>query len=85
MEFYVGAGCEKCFDTGYRGRVGIYELMLINEDIRELVYNRQSAQFIKKKALEYGMQTLRMDGTRKVAAGMTTIAEVLRVTQADAV
>jgi general secretion pathway protein E len=83
-EFYIGAGCSKCFETGYRGRTGIYELMLINDDIRELVYHRESAQNIKKKALEHGMQTLRMDGSRKAAAGATTVAEVLRVTQADA-
>jgi len=62
IKFYIGAGCEKCFDTGYRGRIGIYELMIINEQIRE---------------------TLRMDGARKVAQGVTSIAEVLRVTQPD--
>ncbi len=82
-KFYLGAGCAKCFETGYRGRTGIYELMTITEEIREMVYQRQSAGVIKKKALEQGMQTLRMDGARKILAGMTTIAEVLRVTQAD--
>jgi general secretion pathway protein E len=81
--FYVGAGCAKCFDTGYRGRTGIYELMTISEDIRDMIYQRQTAGAIKKKALESGMQTLRMDGARKIAAGVTTIAEVLRVTQSD--
>jgi general secretion pathway protein E len=81
--FYVGSGCAKCFDTGYRGRTGIYEMMVINDEIREMVYTRQTAGVIKKKALEYGMQTLRMDGARKVQAGITTIAEVLRVTQSD--
>ena len=81
--FYVGSGCAKCFETGYRGRTGIYEMMVVNEDIREMIYNRESAGVIKKKALEYGMQTLRMDGARKAAAGITTIAEVLRVTQSD--
>ena len=82
--FYNGAGCEKCFDTGYRGRVGIFELMIINEEIRDMIYHRQSAGVIKKKAVEYGMQTLRMDGARKAFDGVSTIAEVLRVTQADA-
>jgi general secretion pathway protein E len=82
--FYTGAGCAKCFETGYRGRTGIYELMTITEEIREMIYQRQSAGTIKKKALEQGMQTLRMDGARKVLSGTTTIAEVLRVTQADA-
>lgn len=82
--FYVGSGCAKCFDTGYRGRTGIYELMIINDEIREMIYRCETAGAIKKKALEYGMQTLRMDGARKVLAGITTIAEVLRVTQSDA-
>jgi general secretion pathway protein E len=82
-KFFVGAGCGKCFQTGYRGRTGIYELMLINEEIQNLIYNRESAGTIKKAALDAGLQTLRMDAVRKVLAGTTTIAEVLRVTQAD--
>jgi len=82
-KFYVGAGCDKCFQTGYRGRTGVYELMLINEEIQDLIYKRESAGMIKKVALNAGLQTLRMDGARKVLAGTTTIAEVLRVTQAD--
>ena len=57
--------------------------MLITEDIQELIYKRESAGVIKKVALEEGLQTLRMDGARKAVAGITTIAEVLRVTQAD--
>jgi general secretion pathway protein E len=84
-EFFVGAGCEKCFQTGYRGRTGIYELMLINEDIQNLIYNRESAGTIKRAALDAGLQTLRMDGARKVVAGITTVSEVLRVTQSDIV
>jgi len=81
--FFTGAGCDKCFQTGYRGRTGIYELMLLNEEIRDFIYNRQSAGVIKKAAIEAGLQTLRMDGARKVAEGITTINEVLRVTQTD--
>jgi general secretion pathway protein E len=84
-KFYVGAGCDKCFQTGYRGRTGIYELMLINEEIQSLVYQRATAGAIKKFALDAGLQTLRMDGARKVLAGTTTISEVLRVTQADVI
>jgi len=83
-KFHIGRGCERCFDTGYRGRTGIYELMILNEEIREMIYTRRSAGTIKKKAIECGLQTLRMDGARKVAGGTTTVAEVLRVTQADA-
>ena len=81
--FFIGPGCDKCFGTGYRGRIGIYELMVITEDIREMVYLKETAGAIKKKALARGMHTLRMDGTRKAAAGVTTVAEVLRVTQSD--
>jgi len=82
-KFYAGSGCEHCFQTGYRGRTGVYELMLVTDEIQDLVYRRESAGVIKKAALNSGLQTLRMDGTRKVLAGITTIAEVLRVTQAD--
>jgi len=82
-KFFVGAGCERCFQTGYRGRTGIYELLMISEEIQEMIYKRETAGAIKKLALEAGMQTLRMDGTRKMLAGITTISEVLRVTQAD--
>ena len=84
-EFFIGAGCEKCFQTGYRGRTGIYELMLVNEEVQNLIYKRESAGTIKKVALNAGLQTLRMDGARKVLAGMTTVSEVLRVTQSDIV
>ena len=82
-KFFVGSGCDKCFQTGYRGRTGVYELMLINAEIQDLIYKRESAGVIKKAALNAGLQTLRMDGTRKVLAGITTIAEVSRVTQVD--
>ena len=81
--FYVGQGCERCFQTGYRGRTGIYEVMLIGGEMQELIYKQETAGTIKKVALAAGMQTLRMDGARKVLAGITTAPEVLRVTQAD--
>jgi len=83
VEFFVGTGCDKCFQTGYRGRTGIYEMMLITDEIQEQIYKRETAGTIKRNVLESGMQTLRMDGARKVLAGITTIAEVLRVTQSD--
>jgi general secretion pathway protein E len=82
-KFFVGAGCDRCFQTGYRGRTGVYELMMINEEIQELIYKTETAGAIKRVALNTGLQTLRMDGARKAMSGMTTIAEVLRVTQAD--
>jgi len=81
--YYIGAGCEKCFQTGYRGRTGIYELMLVNEEIQNLIYKRETAGTIKRIALDAGLQTLRMDGARKAIAGITTVSEVLRVTQSD--
>ncbi len=82
-KFFVGQGCERCFQTGYRGRTGIYEMMLINEEIQNMIYKKETAGTIKKVALDAGMHTLRMDGARKVIAGITTVSEVLRVTQAD--
>ena len=84
-KFFVGTGCEKCFQTGYRGRTGIYELLLVSGEIQDLIYKKKIAGTIKKFALEAGMKTLRMDGARKVLAGITTVSEVLRVTQADVV
>ena len=82
-QFFIGTGCEKCFETGYRGRTGIYEILLINDEIQEMVYRRDTAGAIKKVALDAGMRTLRMDGARKAVGGKTTVSEVLRVTQAD--
>ena len=82
-KFFVGTGCDRCFQTGYRGRTGVYELMLINKEIQELIYNRETAGTIKKVALDAGLRTLRMDGAGKVLAGITTVSEVLRVTQTD--
>ena len=84
LSFFVGAGCDKCFDTGYRGRAGIYELLTMSDGIREMVYRKESAGAIKKAAIKSGMKTLRADGARKAMAGITTIEEVLRVTQSDA-
>jgi len=81
--FFIGSGCDKCFQTGYRGRTGVYELMLINPEIQDLIYKRESAGAIKRASLDAGLQSLRMDGARKVLDGTTTISEVLRVTQAD--
>ncbi len=83
LTLYMGTGCSKCFETGYRGRTGVYELMAMTEDIRELIYKRESAGVIKRTAIDGGMRTLRMDGAQKVLRGETTIAEILRVTQSD--
>ncbi|MCA9109448.1 MAG: Flp pilus assembly complex ATPase component TadA [Planctomycetaceae bacterium] len=80
---YGARGCRSCRGTGYRGRLGIYELLVANEKIRQLASERSSTIEIKKAAVASGMKTLRMDGWRKVAAGLTTIDEVLRVTKSD--
>jgi type II secretion system protein E len=80
---YEGNGCEFCKHTGYKGRTAIYEFLLIGEEIRDLVLQRASSDQIKKKALELGMHTLRMDGWKKIKQGLTTINEVIRVTKED--
>lgn len=81
--FWHGAGCEDCRQLGYQGRLAIYELLVLNETIRPLILNRAAATTIAAKAMELGMRTLRTDGWNKVKAGMTTIEEVLRVTQIE--
>ncbi|MFN8543058.1 MAG: type II secretion system ATPase GspE [Candidatus Binatia bacterium] len=78
-----GAGCDECANTGYRGRSGIYELLLVNDAIRSLVLKRSSADAIRDAAIKQGMRTLREDGWKKVRDGVTTVAEVVRVTQEE--
>jgi type IV pilus assembly protein PilB len=76
---YRPKGCSKCNGTGYKGRIGIYEVMLVSETIERLAVEKATAEQIKKVALEEGMRTLRMDGFEKVRMGITSIEEVLRV------
>jgi general secretion pathway protein E len=78
-----GVGCKECQNTGYQGRLGIFELMVLNEDLHKLILQNADAGTIKAKAREHGMRTLREDGADKVIAGITTIAEVTRVTRED--
>jgi type IV pilus assembly protein PilB len=75
-----GAGCDKCNTTGYKGRVGLYEVMEISEELRELILVGASALELKRKAIEEGMITLRRSGLSKVMEGVTTIEEVVRET-----
>jgi type II secretion system protein E len=82
-KFWKGAGCEACRQLGYQGRMGIYELLILNEAIRPLILSRAPASTIAQRAMEQGMRTLRTDGWNKVRAGLTTIEEVLRVTQTE--
>ena len=78
-------GCPRCNHTGYRGRIGIFELMVVDDDLRAMVSQNVDAKTIKRKAMEKGMSPLRSDGARKVLRGITSIAEVLRATEEEGV
>ncbi len=78
--FYKGKGCTACLNTGFYGRVGIYELLLITDEIRSLILAKTDANQIKAKATSSGMLTLREEGIKKVIEGLTTTEEILRVT-----
>jgi general secretion pathway protein E len=81
---YEARGCEECAGTGYRGRCGIYELLVVGDQVRDLILKRASADMIKQEAVRRGMRTLREDGWLKVRQeGVTTVAELLRVTQEE--
>jgi type II secretory ATPase GspE/PulE/Tfp pilus assembly ATPase PilB-like protein len=81
--FYRSNGCRACRGTGFRGRSGIYELLVNNDEIRQLVADRVPAHLVKEAARRAGMRTLRHDGWIKVMNGLTTIDEVARVAKAD--
>lgn len=82
---YTAKGCPECANTGYSGRKGIFELLMVTDTIRELVMAKANASEIRKAALKEGMSTLRADGAHKVLSGVTSIEEVLRVTQDEAI
>jgi type IV pilus assembly protein PilB len=79
-QFFYGRGCDACNHTGYKGRIGIYELMRITDPVRELINERAPTLVLKQKAMELGMKTLRLDGLRSTFAGDTTVEEVLKYT-----
>lgn len=79
-QFFTGAGCEACGQSGYRGRRGLYELLNVTDPIRELITARAPSVVLKQKAVELGMNTLREDGLRNIYLGLTTIEEVLKYT-----
>ncbi len=81
--FYKGAGCPDCNKTGYRGRAGIFEIFILNNDARKSITGSVSAAVIRRRARELGMRSLREDGVRKILAGMTTPEEVLGTSLAD--
>jgi general secretion pathway protein E/type IV pilus assembly protein PilB len=81
--FRKGRGCDKCRDTGYRGRMGIFEICVLDDEIRSMVNEGLSVSMIRQRARDLGMRTLREDGIRKVLAGMTTPDEVISATMGD--
>jgi len=80
VQLYKGRGCGSCNNTGYRGRVGLYEVMEISEEIRELILSGASAMELRRQSIEEGMISLRQSGLRKISAGMTSVEEVVRET-----
>jgi general secretion pathway protein E/type IV pilus assembly protein PilB len=81
--FVKGKGCSNCNNTGYRGRFGIFEIFVIDDEARKLIYEKVSSSVLRARAREMGMRTLREDGVRKVQAGLTTPDEVIRATVGD--
>jgi type IV pilus assembly protein PilB len=78
-----GKGCSECKKTGHRGRFGIFEVFVIDDEARKLIYEKVPSNVLRARAREMGMRTLREDGTRKVLAGLTTADEVIRATSAE--
>ena len=83
QKLFRGSGCRECRHTGYRGRLGIFELLSINDQIREMIVNRKSARDILEIAIGHGLKVMREDAWSKVRLGITTIEEVVRVTKVD--
>jgi type IV pilus assembly protein PilB len=80
IKFYKGRGCDACSNTGYKGRVAIYEMMPMTKNIKELILNGGTTAELKMEAVKSGMDTLRVSGLKKVVQGISTLEEVLRVT-----
>jgi general secretion pathway protein E/type IV pilus assembly protein PilB len=81
--FQLGKGCTDCSQTGFRGRMGIFEIFVIDDEARKLIYEKVPSSVLRSRAREMGMRTLREDGIRKVLAGQTTPEEVIRATVGD--
>jgi len=80
---YKGAGCYHCNETGYKGRIAVYEVMMLYEELKDMILNGASAAELKREAIRLGMKTMRMSGLEKIRQGVTTPEEVARVTAAD--
>jgi general secretion pathway protein E len=78
IEFYTGSGCNLCANTGYRGRTGIFEFLVMSESIRKMLRENKSTSDIRERAIAEGMVTMKKDGMLKVKEGITSISEVLR-------
>jgi type II secretory ATPase GspE/PulE/Tfp pilus assembly ATPase PilB-like protein len=76
-------GCQQCRQTGYKGRIGIFEIFIIDDEVRHMINKRQSTLLLRQRARELGMRTLREDGVRKVLAGLTSAEEVISTTLGD--
>ena len=84
VKFFEGKGCPACKFTGFRGRTGVYEILVLDDEIRDMILERASADKVREKALKSGMKMLFDDGIDKATAGLTTVEEVLRVTKVEA-
>ncbi len=84
VRIYKGKGCKVCHSTGYSGRIGIYEVLQVDNEVRKLIGEKNDSDVIRKKAIENGMTTMLDDGLQKVAKGITTLEEVMRVTKVEA-
>ena len=80
IKLHKGKGCQNCNNTGYKGRLGLYEVMEISEGIREMILTGASALELRRKAIDEGMISLRLSGLQKIREGLTTVEEVLRET-----
>lgn len=85
IQIYEGKGCKICHGTGYKGRVGAFEVLEVTKEIRKLITDREDADVVAQKAIEEGMMTMLDDGLQKVVKGVTTIEEVLRVTKVESI
>ena len=81
--FYYGKGCEACNNTGYRGRLGTYEIMLLDDEMRDMIIKHASTQVLRMEARKRGMRPLRLSGLMAIYDGITTIEEVVRETIMD--
>jgi general secretion pathway protein E/type IV pilus assembly protein PilB len=82
--FMIGSGCPECQGTGFRGRMGIFEIFSVTQELQRMIYERVSSAQLREKARALGMRTMREDGARKATAGLTTIEEVVSITVGDA-